>query len=112
MMSDSVWLRARRAFLPFHGVVGVGWGPKVTRGKVVTQNAITVFVERKLPDAEIRDGEQVAPTFEGYPTDVRVPRLVPDPKGPLDRCLTADVQWIDWQKIDRMWREQHPQGER
>jgi hypothetical protein len=109
MMSDSAWLRARRAFLPFHGVVGVGWGPKVTRGRVVTQNAIIVFVERKLPAAQIRNGEHVPLAFEGYPTDVRVPRLVPDATGPRDRCLTADVRWIDWQKIDRMWHEQHPQ---
>lgn len=107
ILSDSVWLRARRAFLPFHGVVGVGWGSKVTRGKVVTQHAIIVYVERKLPAAEIRDGEHVPPMFEDYPTDVRVPRLVPDATGPRDRCLTADVQWIDWSKIDQMWREQH-----
>ena len=109
IVSDNVWLRARHAFLPFQGVVGVGWGPKLTRGKVVTQNAITVFVTRKLPAAKIRDGEHVPPTFEGYPTDVRVPRLVPDPKGPRVRCLTADVQWIDWSKIDQMWQEQHMQ---
>ena len=57
MMSDSVWLRARRALLPFHGVVGVGWGPKVARDKVVTQNAIIVLVEHKLPPAEISDAQ-------------------------------------------------------
>ena len=107
----NVWLNARRAFLPFYGVVGVGWGPKVTRGKIVTQHAIIVFVERKLPAAKIRKGERVPPTFEGYPTDVRVPRIVSDPKRQRDRCLTADVQWIDWQKIDRMWHEQHPRSE-
>lgn len=109
ILSDSVWLRARHAFLPFHGVVGVGWGPKVTRGKVVTQHAIIVYVERKLPAAEIRDGEHVPPTFEDYPTDVRVPKLAPDATEPRDRCLTADVQWIDWSKINQMWREQHEQ---
>jgi hypothetical protein len=109
MLSDNVWLRARRAFLAFHGVVGVGWGPKVTRDKVITQNAIIVFVERKLPATEIRDGEHIPPTFESYPTDVRVPRLVPDPTGPRDHCLTADVQWIDWSTIDQMWREQNMQ---
>ena len=107
IMTDNVWMRARKEFLPFHGVVGVGWGPKLARGHVVTQNAIILFVERKLSAAEIRDGERIPPTFESYPTDVRVPRLVPDPKGPRNRCLTADVQWIDWQKIDRMWHEQH-----
>lgn len=111
MLSDSVWLRARRALLPFHGVVGVGWGPKLAGGKIVTYNAIIVFVERKLPAAEIRSGEQIAPSFEGYPTDVRVPRLTPDPKGPRDRCLTADVQWLDWEKINRMWHEQRPRRE-
>jgi hypothetical protein len=110
MMSlDNVWLRAWRAFLPFHGVVGVGWGPKLKRGKVMAQNAVIVFVERKLPAGKVREGQHVPPEFEGYPTDVRVPRLVPDPKGPRDRCLTADVQWIDWHKIDQMWREQHAQ---
>lgn len=111
MMADNIWLRARRTFLPFHGVVGVGWGSKLARGKVVTQNAIIVLVERKLPAAEIRDGEQIPPMFENHPTDVRVPRLMPDPKHPREWCLTADVQWIDWGKIDQMWHEQHARTE-
>lgn len=111
MMTDNVWLRARRAFLRFHGVVGVGWGPKLARGKVVEQNAVIVFVERKLPATEIRDGEQIPPLFERHPTDVRVPRLMPDPEHPDDWCLTADVRWIDWGKIDRMWHQQHARTE-
>jgi hypothetical protein len=111
MMIENVFLRARRAFLPFHGVVGVGWGPKLAHGKVVAENAIVVYVERKLPAGEIREGQHVPAAFEGHPTDVRVPRLTPDPKGPRDRCLTADVQWIDWQKIHQLNRAQHGQGE-
>jgi hypothetical protein len=43
----NVWLNARHAFLPFYGVVGVGWGPKVTRGKVVTQHATIICFSRK-----------------------------------------------------------------
>lgn len=105
-MEDNLWLRARRAFLPFYGVVGVGYGAQLTRGKLVTRDAIIVLVERKLPVNKLRDGERIPPTFEGVPTDVRMPVLMPRSKGPQDLCLT-DYQWLDWQKLDRMWREQH-----
>jgi len=101
---DNLWLRARRAFLPFQGVVGVGYGPKLTHGKLVTRHAIIVLVERKLPIDRLREGERVPPTFEGVPTDVRIPRLMPSSDGPRDLCLT-DYQWIDWGKIDRMWHQ-------
>ena len=109
---DNVYLRARRAFLPFPAVVGVGHGPKIRAGKVVAPLAIIVLVERKRPVAEVSSAELIPPYFEGWPTDVRVPKLVPDAprqggdtRGPQqDFCLT-DYQWIDWPKIHRRWAE-------
>lgn len=105
-MPDNLLVRARRAFLPLHGVVGVGYGAKLTRGKLVTPHAIIVLVERKLAREQIREGEHIPSTFDGVATDVRVPRLMPTDDGPRDRCLTADYQWLDFGKIHQMSRQQ------
>jgi hypothetical protein len=106
---DQAYFRAREAFLGFDGVVGVGYGPKITRGKVVARQAIIVFVESKLHAEEIPEGQAIPPFFAGLPTDVRLPRLTPDrsadvdegePSARDDLCLT-DYQWIDWPLIHR-----------
>lgn len=111
-VTGNVWLEARKAFLPFRGVVGVGYGPKETGGRVVTRHAVVVLVARKLPRAEVRRDEVIPGVFRGLPTDVREPRLLleDDETGeprtpPGDFCLT-DHQWIDAGKIHRMRLEQ------
>lgn len=108
----NVWLEARRAFLPFQGVVGVGYGRKVTGGRVVTRHAIVVLVTRKLPRAEVPRDEVIPGVFGGLPTDVREPRLLLEDDGtgevrtpPGDFCLT-DHHWIDAGKIHRMRLDQ------
>ena len=112
---DNVWHDARKRFLPFDGVVGVGWGAKLKEGKVVERQAIVVFVERKLPGAEIRDGQFIPAEFGGVATDVRVPQLTPSAATegdearrdlPSEVCL-PDVQWIDWPKVHRVWLDDH-----
>lgn len=104
---ENVWLKARRAFLPFDGVVGVAFGPKLTKGKVVARRAIVVLVEQKRPAARIAKGQHIPPSFEGLPTDVRVPRLTPPARKEAgaalgDYCLT-DYRWIDWKGVHRRW---------
>jgi hypothetical protein len=111
---DTVWHVARRSFLRFDGVVGVGWGPKLREGKVIEQQALVVFVERKVPAREVPEGQFIPAEFRGVPTDVRVPQLTPartegaPTEGliPSEICL-PDVQWIDWPKVHRRWLEDH-----
>lgn len=106
---DNIWENARQAFLPFDGVVGVGYGPKVAGGEVVARQAIVVLVEKKLRVAKIAKGQHIPSAFQGLPTDVRVPRLTPDtqetgPPASGDWCL-RDYEWIDWPKIHRLRSE-------
>lgn len=108
---DTVWHTAREVFLPFDGVVGVGWGAKLRAGRVVEQGAVIVFVDRKLAPGDVPDGQLIPPAFEGVLTDVRVPRLTPGPVDdktglPAGLCL-PDVQWIHWPKIHRQWLDAH-----
>jgi hypothetical protein len=111
---DNIWHEARRVFLPFDGVVGVGWGPKLRDGKVLERQAIVIFVDDKLAAREIREGQFIPAEFQGVPTDVRVPQLTPaqidgvtsDGKIPREQCL-PDVQWIDWPKVHRRWLTEH-----
>jgi hypothetical protein len=102
--SQNVWLAARKAFLPFRGVVGVGYGPKLTQGKITTRHAIIVLVEKKLPRHDIRKEQVIPIVFLGLPTDVREPRLNIE-NDDRDFC-TTDHQWIDAMKIHRMRLEQ------
>jgi hypothetical protein len=112
---DKAWHDARRSFLSFDGVVGVGWGPKLRDGRVVARQAIVVFVERKLSAGDVGEGQLIPAEFRGVPTDVRVPQLTPAPVSerdeaeggpPAEGCL-PDVQWIDWPKIHRRWLDEH-----
>lgn len=98
---------AREEFLPFQTVLGVGVGPKVTRGKVTAQEAIVVLVERKLRRREVPKGKLIPSSVAGFPTDVREPVLMVAPdqgrksreqRHLQDWCRT-DAQWIDWAKI-------------
>lgn len=109
---QNVWLRARQTFLPFRGVVGVGYGPKVKGDEVVSRHAIIVLVAKKLPAREVPADQLIPSVFHGHPTDVREPRLTlhDDEIGeaggmPEDFCLT-DHQWIDAMKVHRMRLEQ------
>ena len=93
-------------------VGGLGLAPGLCVGE---RQAIVVFVERKLPGAEIRDGQFIPAEFGGVATDVRVPQLTPSAATegdearrdlPSEVCL-PDVQWIDWPKVHRVWLDDH-----
>ena len=109
---NNEWVRARRKFLPYSGVVGVGYGPKFKTGKLVARYAIIILVERKLPPDGVPEGQLIPPSFEGIPTDVRVPQITPDTSSPdrrneLQHSDHTDIQWIDWPKIHRRRRRPH-----
>jgi hypothetical protein len=108
--------RAQEVFLRYPGVVGVGYGPKFTKGREVTADAIIVLVARKLAKSQVPKAELIPATFEGFATDVREPvlninrgeRADPNtpPDDPRQECLT-DNEWIDWGKIHELNLEQH-----
>lgn len=110
----QVYLKAKDHFIKFDGVVGVGFGPKLRDNKEVVPEAIIVFVVKKLPKKEITEAQLIPSVFEGFPTDVREPKLNiksgkkfdPNlPPDPEDECLT-DYFWIDWKKIHQLNRRQ------
>jgi hypothetical protein len=105
--------------LPFRTVVGVGVGPKLSRGRVTARDAIVVFVGRKLSRKDVPKGELIPPTFGGFPTDVREPVLMVEPKDyergrqphPPEGWCRTDVYWIDWAKIHQLNVEQQRERE-
>ena len=110
--THNEWVRARRAFLPYGGVVGVGYGPKYKAGKLAARYAIIILVERKLPPDDVPEGQLIPPSFEGIPTDVRVPQITRDTASAdsgnkLQHSDHADIQWIDWPKIHRRRIKSH-----
>src|SRR5215211_2894883 len=75
------YARAREHFSKFPGIVGVAFGQKRT-GLVYEDNiAIVIFVIEKKDEAELPPDQVIPPSFEGYPTDVRVVR-----KGIAEGC--------------------------
>jgi len=109
---DNEWVRARRTFLPYNGVLGVGYGPKFKAGKLVARYAIIILVERKLPLNEVPEGQVIPSSFEGVPTDLRVPQITPeatstDRRNELQYSDHTDIQWIDWPKIHRRRKRPH-----
>jgi hypothetical protein len=116
----QVYLKAKNQFIKFEGVVGVGFGPKLRDNKEVVPEAIIIFVQKKLPKKEIPKGQLIPSVYQGFPTDVREPKLNikrgknfnPNaPPDPEDECLT-DYFWIDWQKIHELNKKQKRQSSR
>ena len=117
---QNAYLKAKEAFTPLKGVIGVGYGPKFVKGKLVSDDAIIVFVEKKLPNEELLANQKVPDMFEGFPTDVREPRVTTK-RNPEDialnkapneeeNCLT-DYHWIDWGKIHQVNQQQKTETE-
>jgi len=103
----ETFLAARRTFLPFKGVLGVGLGPKIKGGENTGIQALVILVETKLPSSEIPDGELIPEEFRGIRTDVRVPVLSKEKKKKFDPNQfpedgieeLPDYMWIDDAKI-------------
>jgi len=59
-----------RFLLSRANVVGVGVGKKIVRGKETDDPAVIVFVERKLPESQLKKKDIVPKTLEDVKTDV------------------------------------------
>lgn len=55
---------------PQHNVVGVGVGPKITKGKATRQRCVRFYVEHKLGETAIPPEFMLPSTVNGVPTDV------------------------------------------
>lgn len=60
----------RRSLLKLQGVLGIGHGWKVRRGRRTAQYAIRVYVAAKRPLAEVQRDEHIPKRIAGAPTDV------------------------------------------
>src|SRR5216110_1124005 len=64
--------RAKSLCKTFPGVVGVGIGQKRKGGTYQDNIALLVFVHEKKPAGQLPPDQRIPPTFEGYPTDVKL----------------------------------------
>src|SRR5258706_8894704 len=55
---------------PKHNVTGVGIGPKMVKGKMVEQECIRLYVERKVLPGAIPSEFMLPSSIEGVPTDI------------------------------------------
>ena len=62
--------REEDRLLSLPGVTGVAIGLKRIGGKVTDEVVIHVYVERKLPEGELKPGDRIPPTIGGHKTDV------------------------------------------
>lgn len=70
----AAYARAREHFGQFPGVRGVAFGQKRIGLEYQDNIAIVIFVTEKKDEAELPPEQRIPPSFEGYPTDVRVVR--------------------------------------
>ena len=63
-------LEKSRKFLEIPGVVGIGIGKKITRGRMTDENCITVLVEKKKPESILRPEHVVPKKIGKVLTDV------------------------------------------
>ncbi|HEY7099778.1 MAG TPA: hypothetical protein VH437_23850 [Terriglobales bacterium] len=64
--------RASEYFRKFPGVAGVGFGNKRVGVDYKDNIAFVIFVREKKKEEELPPEQRIPPSFEGYPTDVRV----------------------------------------
>jgi len=101
---DAAFIKAMVRFLPYDGVIGVGFGPKLKKGKIMRSDAIVVLVTKKLKEEEVPKDQQIPQFYEGFPVDVQVPTLTitkPQEKK-IRMALETEYEWIDWGKIHRI----------
>jgi hypothetical protein len=60
----------REKLFSLPGVVGYGYGKKITQGRPTEVEALVVFVEKKLPPAELKDEEFIPYAINDTPTDL------------------------------------------
>jgi hypothetical protein len=76
-------------------VVGVGVGKKIVRGQETEDLAVVVFVERKLPESQLKKKDVIPKTLDEVTTDVvqtgrlKALALSPGPPGRTDRWRPA-----------------------
>lgn len=112
---DEVVQRARNAYLPFDGVLGVGHGPKRVGGIETDVWAIIVFVEKKLSPDNVKEGQLIPKSFNEYSTDVEEVRFSSeefeaDKSGHFEGRPMAE--FLDWGKIHQLnIRQKKQEGE-
>lgn len=76
----AVQARHEAELLRYPNVVGVAPGVRVTQGKPTGERCLVVYVERKIPLAQLKKDEILPREIEGVPVDVvEVGRVEPLP---------------------------------
>jgi hypothetical protein len=66
----AVQSRRERELLRYPNVVGVATGTRTREGEPSGEPCLVVFVERKVPEADLRPGEVLPRELDGVPVDV------------------------------------------
>lgn len=102
---QEAFFQAKKQYIAYDGVLGVGIGPKIRNNSIIAQSSIIVLVERKLSKDQISKGQFIPPEFKGFPVDIRVPRLMiyEEERHRADQvCIETDYEWIDFGKIHQI----------
>jgi hypothetical protein len=98
---DASFVRLWFALRKIDGVIGVGFGPKIVDGDLVSPRQLVIYKT---------DKDSAVPDDTG--AEIRLPRLSKRRITVRDRtqdCLT-DYQWLFWDKIDRLNKRQRRQA--
>ena len=109
---ENIVQKARKEFLHYEGVLGVGYGMKYVKEKESDVQAIVVFVEKKLPPDKVRKGELIPKMFSEFATDVEEVRFDQERDAADGTELYEGrpmAEFLDWGKIHRLNLEQKKQ---
>jgi hypothetical protein len=75
LTAREAYLENRDRLLEYDNVLGVGFGQRESNGELTDEPAVIVFVEEKVPEDELREGQLLPRFVDDVRVDVRVPRL-------------------------------------
>ena len=90
---------ARKKFLKYEGVIGVGYGPKETHGEVHDDRpSLVVYVREKKNIKQLKKPQIIPKEFMGVPIDV----VVPGQRQSGHAHADSDFMWLDSGKIHEL----------
>ena len=96
----------RSRLLKLPGILGVGAGPKISRGQETSIYALLVYVRQKQPLEQIPRFERIPKQIEGAPTDVIQVNRAPTPLAD-----ELEHRFINYAKVHREHVKGRPPGE-
>ncbi|MBV8369576.1 MAG: hypothetical protein JO036_11705 [Candidatus Eremiobacteraeota bacterium] len=80
---------------PYENVVGVGLGPRIIRGYTTGELCVKVYVRRKFPKSQIKQGDLLPSGYDGIRLDVEEAGLLETFEAELDDILPNPMVSLD-----------------